>query len=97
MANFFSSLVLWHCVSHLICIFLVLRIDASGVNHVSSGTPETRVLVTTHGEFEIGMHKWHGAAASADGTIVSVPANADNGECCDFETFAFAYCTSLTL
>lgn len=59
----------------------MLRIDASGVKHVSAGTPESRVLVTTHGDFALGNHKWHGAAASVDGTIVSVPANADNGEC----------------
>ena len=58
----------------------VLRIDASGVKHGTEGTVESRVLVTTHGKFPLGQHKWHGAAASTDGTIVSVPANADNGE-----------------
>lgn len=57
----------------------VLRIDASGAKEEGTGTPESRVLVTTHGKFPIGQHKWHGAAASDDGTIVSVPANADNG------------------
>ena len=69
----------------------VLRIDASGVNyngevdHDSNGfipsSPEARVLVTTHGDYPLGLHKWHGAAASADGTIVSVPNNADNVLC----------------
>ncbi len=42
---------------------------------------ESLVLVTTHGAFPLGGHKWHGASASADGTIVSVPANADNVLC----------------
>lgn len=69
----------------------VLRIDASGVNyngdieHDSNGlppsSPEARVLVTIHGSYPPGEHKWHGAAASADGTIVSVPANADTVLC----------------
>ena len=69
----------------------VLRIDASGVNysgevdHDPNGllpsSPEARVLVTTHGNYPLGGHKWHGAAASADGTIVSVPNNADNVLC----------------
>ncbi|KAL7519881.1 hypothetical protein ACHAWX_004635 [Stephanocyclus meneghinianus] len=60
----------------------VLRIDASGVEFGEAGTTmESRVRVTTHGEFPVGGHKWHGASASDDGTIVSVPANADSGEC----------------
>jgi len=69
----------------------VLRIDASGVNykgdvtHDHNGLPpssqEARVLVTCHGNYPLGGHKWHGAAASADGTIVSVPNNADNVLC----------------
>jgi hypothetical protein len=58
----------------------VLRIDASGAAVEGKGAPESRVMVTTHGKFPLGQHKWHGAAASHDGTIVSVPANADNGE-----------------
>lgn len=51
----------------------VLRIDASGVNFEDGdkNAPE-RVLVTIHGEFQVGGHKWHGAAAAEDGTIVSV-------------------------
>ncbi|KAL7484418.1 hypothetical protein ACHAW6_010056 [Cyclotella cf. meneghiniana] len=60
----------------------VLRIDASGVEFGEAGTTmESRVRVTTHGEFPVGGHKWHGASASDDGTIVSVPANADNVLC----------------
>jgi len=69
----------------------VLRIDASGVNykgdvdHENNGlppsSPEARVLVTTHGSYPLGGHKWHGASDSADGTIVSVPANADTVLC----------------
>jgi len=62
----------------------VLRIDASGVKHApqnSEARPESLVIVTTHGSFPLGGHKWHGASASADGTIVSVPANADNVLC----------------
>jgi len=69
----------------------VLRIDASGVNykgeiqHDNNGldpsSPEARVLVTTHGSYPQGEHKWHGAAASFDGSIVSVPANADTTLC----------------
>ncbi|KAL9184364.1 LOW QUALITY PROTEIN: hypothetical protein ACHAXT_002450 [Thalassiosira profunda] len=65
----------------------VLRIDASGVQysgdvaHDNNGfapdSPEARVVVTTHGSYPLGGHKWHGAAASADGTIVSVPNNVD--------------------
>lgn len=57
-----------------------MRIDASGVVNGDGGAPESRVLVTTHGDFPLGQHKWHGAAAAGNGTIVSVPANADNGE-----------------
>ena len=70
----------------------ILRIDASGVNykgevdHDPNGlvpsSPEARVLVTVHGDYPLGLHKWHGAAASSDGTIVSVPNNADNVLCC---------------
>lgn len=37
--------------------------------------------VTTHGDLGSEGHKWHGAAASGDGTIVSVPANADTVLC----------------
>lgn len=69
----------------------VLRIDASGVNYIGEvdhdpsgltpSSPEARVLVTTHESYPLGGHKWHGAAASADGTIVSVPNNADNVLC----------------
>jgi hypothetical protein len=33
--------------------------------------------VTLHGDFGDGGHKWHGAAASSDGSIVCVPANAN--------------------
>lgn len=65
----------------------VLRIDASGVNYngdvdhdnngLPTSSPEARVLVTVHGSYPRGDHKWHGASASPDGTIVSVPANAD--------------------
>jgi hypothetical protein len=55
------------------------------VDHDNNGlppsSPEARVLVTTHGSYPLGGHKWHGAAASADGTIVSVPANADTVLC----------------
>lgn len=47
----------------------------------SEASPESLVIVTTHGSFPLGGHKWHGASASADGTIVSVPANADNVLC----------------
>ena len=72
----------------------MLRIDPSGVAydgpivHETSGLPsqepERRVLVTTHGRYPnsaYGEHKWHGAAASGDGTIVSVPNNADTVLC----------------
>jgi len=69
----------------------VLRIDASGVNyngdvkHDNNGlppaSPQARVLVTTHGSYPVGEHSWHGASASADGTIVSIPANADTVLC----------------
>ena len=72
----------------------VLRIDPSGVPHggpvvhdtsgLPSQEPERRVLVTTHGHYpnsSYGEHKWHGAAASGDGTIVSVPNNADTVLC----------------
>lgn len=38
--------------------------------------------VTLHGEgYAQGGHKWHGAAAAGDGTIVCVPANADTVLC----------------
>jgi len=37
--------------------------------------------VTLHGDLGTGGHKWHGAAASPDGTIVCVPANADTVLC----------------
>jgi len=33
--------------------------------------------VTLHGDYPQGGHKWHGASAAPDGTIVCVPANAD--------------------
>ena len=33
--------------------------------------------VTLHGNYGTGGHKWHGAAAAPDGTIVCVPANAN--------------------
>ena len=69
----------------------VLRIDASGVNYdgplqhdtndLPPNSPEARVLVTTHGSFEEGLHNWHGAAASDDGTIVSIPNNVDTVLC----------------
>lgn len=69
----------------------VLRIDASGVNYdgplnhdnngLSPMSPEARVLVTTHGSYPEGIHNWHGAAASADGTIVSIPNNVDTVLC----------------
>lgn len=69
----------------------VLRIDASGVNYkgelhhdnndLSPSFPEARVLVTTHGSYPEGIHNWHGAAASADGTIVSIPNNVDTVLC----------------
>ena len=69
----------------------VLRIDASGVNYkgelhhdsngLSPSSPEARVLVTTHGSYPEGIHNWHGAAASADGTIVSIPNNVDTVLC----------------
>lgn len=36
--------------------------------------------VTLHGNY-IGGHKWHGATAAPDGTIVCVPANADSVLC----------------
>jgi len=55
--------------------------DTSGL---PSQEPERRVLVTTHGLYpnsSYGEHKWHGAAASGDGTIVSVPNNADTVLC----------------
>lgn len=32
--------------------------------------------VTLHGQYE-GLHKWHGASRAPNGTIVSIPANAD--------------------
>lgn len=48
----------------------VLRIDADPLSRVSS--------VTLHGDYGTGGHKWHGATAAPDGTIVSVPANADS-------------------
>lgn len=67
----------------------VLRIDASGVvnctnkspSSSSSSSPESRVLVTVHGSYPPGMHNWHGAAASSDGTIVCVPNNIDTVLC----------------
>jgi hypothetical protein len=34
-----------------------------------------------HGNFAAGGHKWHGAAAAGNGTIVCVPANADSVLC----------------
>jgi hypothetical protein len=34
--------------------------------------------ITLHGDYGNGGHKWHGASAAPDGTIVSVPANADS-------------------
>ena len=37
--------------------------------------------VTLHGDYELGGHKWHGASAAPDGTIVCVPANADTVLC----------------
>ena len=74
--------------SHIfLCISLyyaIGRIDASGVKYNAPddiSSPESRVLVTTHGSFPLGGHKWHGASASSDGTIVSVPANADTVLC----------------
>jgi hypothetical protein len=36
--------------------------------------------VTLHGHYE-GLHKWHGASRASNGTIVSVPANADSVLC----------------
>lgn len=38
-------------------------------------------VVTLHGDYGQGGHKWHGASAAPDGTIVSVPANADTVLC----------------
>jgi hypothetical protein len=38
-------------------------------------------VVTLHGDYGQGGHKWHGASAALDGTIVSVPANADTVLC----------------
>ena len=37
--------------------------------------------VTLHGDYPLGGHKWHGASAAPDGTIVGVPANADSVLC----------------
>ncbi|CAB9499928.1 expressed unknown protein [Seminavis robusta] len=37
--------------------------------------------ITTHGDLGTQGHKWHGAAAAANGIIVSVPANADTVLC----------------
>jgi len=48
----------------------VLRID-----------PSQEQVVTLHGNFGEGRHKWHGAASASDGTIVAVPANADTVLC----------------
>lgn len=37
--------------------------------------------VSLHGDFGTGGHKWHGASAAPNGTIVAVPANADTVLC----------------
>jgi hypothetical protein len=37
--------------------------------------------ITLHGSYAEGGHKWHGATAAPDGTIVCVPANADSVLC----------------
>jgi hypothetical protein len=42
--------------------------------HVLRITPSS---ITLHGDYSVGCHKWHGAAAAPNGDIVSVPANAD--------------------
>ena len=64
----------------------ILRIDVmnkstnSGVkDNIGKDENEYCSIVTLHGHFETGGHKWHGASISPtqDGTIVCIPANAD--------------------
>lgn len=53
--------------------------NAANVLRIDPLQPDN--IVTLHGDYGIGGHKWHGAAAAPDGTIVSVPANADTVLC----------------
>jgi hypothetical protein len=59
----------------------VLRILARG-DGCDRGEDGEQDIVTLHGNFGDGGHKWHGAAAApSNGVIVSVPANADTVLC----------------
>jgi hypothetical protein len=52
-----------------------------GSSNNNTDTDNTVSIVTLHGNFAAGGHKWHGAAAAGNGTIVCVPANADSVLC----------------
>jgi hypothetical protein len=50
--------------------FGVLRID-----------PSTDPIVTLHGNFPDGGHKWHGAVLAPNGSIIGIPANGEIHQC----------------
>ena len=63
---------------------IVGQIDGAiyGIPHNSPSVLRiTPSEITLHGDYGPGGHKWHGAAAAANGVIVCVPANADTVLC----------------
>jgi hypothetical protein len=55
--------------------------NASSVIRIDPSAASPDDVVTLHGNYPNGNHKWHGASVAGNGTIVSVPANADTVLC----------------